>query len=379
MPNGRGSVTVRNRNLGQGSFPEIERKLLFLGHVPEVDGSVPSLHEVISVNSQTDFDGWFGEENDSTLKKNMVTAQLNGGQNWEAWMIPMDSGSDYLDVIDDAMESCSPEGIVILEPVAIEEEIRDYRDKSLSINARWGRQVFMLLATIGIDSATQSWSEYESYQIDMQANVAGNTVVLVPMLHGNDVAALAGRLCNRISSIADTPMRTLEPGPVLGLGDSPVDKDGKSLKSATLANLAANRLSCIQAYPDYPGIYWGDATTLEVPAGDFEVIEYVRPAMKAARAVRILAINMIGDRKFNSTPASMESMKTYFARPLREMSKTTKFAGTTFPGEIKKPSADAIAITWHTKKKVEVFVKVCPYNSPKDLIMNIVLDLKEAA
>ena len=83
----------------------------------------------------------------------------------------------------------------------------------------------------------------------------------------------------------------------------------------------------------------------------------------------------IADRLLNSTPQSIEAHKLYFSRPLREMAASIEFGGYVFPGEIKPPEDDAVEITWKTKTKVDLFIKLCPYNSPKQITANIVLDL----
>ena len=264
----------------------------------------------------------------------------------------------------------------MLNEVASTADITALSDKILSILAKTGRQLFAIQALPGIDPAAEQWVGYEAKLTAMVAPIVANRVCVVPQLHGNDLGILAGRLCNRSVTVADSPMR-VETGPVLGLGPTPKDKDGKLLSSATLSNLDAARISCIQNYPDYPGTYWGDANMLEAPVGDFQVIEYLRPVLKVARAVRLLAIARIANRRFNETPASMAAHKTYFARPMRDMSKFTTIMGIPFPGEIKPPKKDAVEIQWLSKHKVSIFIRVCPYGSPKDITANIILDLSE--
>ena len=94
------------------------------------------------------------------------------------------------------------------------------------------------------------------------------------------------------------------------------------------------------------------------------------------RRIYPLAVGRIGDRKLNSTPASIESNKTYFQRPLREMSKSAEILGTVFPGEIHPPKDDAIQIIWKSKYEVEIYLTVQPYNCPKSITVNIALDLR---
>jgi hypothetical protein len=275
------------------------------------------------------------------------------------------------------MLSVSPEMIAVCTPVTDKTEIEALYTKAESLRTTLARRVAIIPATPGVDpteSTGQTWADYEVAQAALTDGVAANRCGAVPQLHGNDLGVLMGRLCNRAVSIADSPMR-VGTGPVVGLGATPVDMDGVELPDATLATLDANRLSCIQRYVDYPGTYFGDLNLLDVPAGDYQVIENLRVVDKAARAVRVLAIARVANRSFNSTPVSTAANKTYFSRPLREMSHSTVFAGEHFPGEIKPPADDAVTIVWPTKTSVEIYLKLQPYNAPKDITANIMLDL----
>ena len=108
---------------------------------------------------------------------------------------------------------------------------------------------------------------------------------------------------------------------------------------------------------------------------DYSELENLREVRKAQRAVRRLQIFRVADRKLNNTPASIASNKNYFMRPLREMAKGFTFAGVTFPGDIKPPGDDAIEIVWNSHTQVDIWLKVTPYESPKDLRAHILLDL----
>jgi hypothetical protein len=57
------------------------------------------------------------------------------------------------------------------------------------------------------------------------------------------------------------------------------------------------------------------------------------------------------------------------------MSKSVQFAGYTFPGEIETPDKEAVEIVWKSKTKVEIYLKLKPYNCPKQITANLVLDL----
>lgn len=365
----QGKVTVNNLNLGQGSFPEIERKALFIGIGTQNVGSI------LSLNTQTDIVDATGADADgSGLTAQLLAAKANGGENWEAFAAPIAAGEDVDDAIDAAMQTVSPELVVICIPAASAAEIDALQATAELIRTSMGRRVIIITATPGIDDETQTWAAYEAAQAAITDGVSAYRVACVPLLHGNDLGVIAGRLCNRAVSIADSPMRVAS-GPVLGLGPTPVDSAGVELPSATLATLDSNRLSCIQRYVDYPGTFWGDCNLLDEPAGDYQVIENLRVVDKAARRVRVLAIRRVANRSLNDSALSISANKTYFMRPLREMSHSVVFAGEHFPGEIRPPADDSITIVWPSHNAVEVYIKVRPYNSPKDITANLILDL----
>ena len=361
----QGKVTVNNLNLAQGEFPKIERKALFIGQGEE------NLNTLITLNSQTNLDEVLGAEQ-SEIKTQVQAAQLNAGENWQAYAMAKGSEYEWEDVVDEALQTVSVEFIVLCTPAQNATAVNAMYAKAESLRTGQARRVIILTATQGIGE--QAWGAYITEQANIVEGVAGYRVAVVPQLHGNNLGALAGRLCNRSLSIADSPMRVAS-GPVLGLGTRPVDSAGVPLNNSMLAALDAARLSCPQEYADYPGIFWGDCNLLDAPGGDYQVIEHLRPVDKAARAIRLLAIYRVGNRSLNSTPVSIEANKTYFARPLREMSKSTVVAGEHFPGDIKQPKDDAVTIVWPTPTRVEVYLKVQPYNAPKQIEANIILDL----
>lgn len=368
----QGKVTVNNLNLGQGNSPEIERKALFIGIGSKNVGSV------LSLNTQSDLVDLLGVVGSGTGIKSQVTAaRANGGENWQAYAAPISAADDWRDALDRAMQTVSVELVVVSVPATTSEELEEAHAKAELVRTQFGRRIIILIATPGIDAATQTWSDYEAAQAEITDGVSGYRVAAVPQLHGNDVGVLAGRLCNRAVSIADSPMRVAT-GPVLGLGATPVDSAGNPLPDATLAALDANRLSCIQRYTDYPGTYWGDCNLLDEPTGDYQVIENLRVIDKAARAVRLLAIRRVSDRILNNSATSIAANKTYFMRPLREMSRSVQIGETVFPGDIRSPADDSITIVWPTFNSVEVYIKVQPYNSPKTLTANLMLDLSNA-
>lgn len=363
----QGKVTVNNLNLGQGNFPEVERKALFIGVCAVGVG------DVISLNTQSDLDVLLGAAA-SDLKTNVIAARANGGENWQAYAAPIATGDDWREALDLAFATVSTELVAVCKPATTAADLTAAYAKAELIRTQQARRVIILMAAPGIDADTQTWAQYTAAMAAITANVSGYRVAAVPQLHGNDLGVLLGRLCNRAVSIADSPMR-VETGPLIGLGDAPVDNTGETLPAAVLSTLDANRLSVPQWYTDYPGMFWGDCNLLDEPGGDFQVIENLRIVDKAARAVRILAIKRVANRRFNDSSVSIASNKTYFMRPLRAMAKGSVFAGEQFPGEIRPPADDSITIVWPSQNAVEVYIKVRPWNSPKDITANIILDL----
>ncbi|ENM5889929.1 DUF2586 family protein [Vibrio mimicus] len=366
-----GKVEVNNLNLGQGGIPEIERHLLYIGRTDkaELQG------KVIRVNNMTNLDEVVA---DDALGANVKAAQLNGKQNWTGAIFGLADGDSWEDAVDTANLTDSFEGICIVDVVADKAEFTTMQDKATELTSKLGRWVFFLAACAGIDADTQTWSDYETAMLALVKDVAANMVTPVPMLNGNNVGVLGGRLCDRAVTVADSPMRVAT-GSLLGLGEMPVDSAGKPLEMSTISALADARYSLPQWYADMEGVYWTDATTLEAKGGDYQYLEYVRPVHKLNRRVRIKAIRRIADRILNSTPPSIELNRTYFSKDMRDMSKTTEIGGIPFPGEIMPPRDEDVSIQWMSKTKVNIGLMVRPHNCPKHIVVNIGLDLSNPA
>ena len=362
-----GKVQVNNLNLGQGDIAAIERHFLFIGRA----GAVGEESQLFSVNAQTDLEDALA---DSNLRDQVIAAQLNAGQNWTAAVYPLADGEDVFEAIDRANEVQSFESVVFCDVSTTAASITTKHDYLFSLQASHGRFVSGLVAVPGIDAATQTWAAYEAAQVALVAGLANHLIIPVPQLHGNNLGVLAGRLCSYSVSIADSPMRVAT-GAVMGLGAVPVDSADSPLSLATLNTLATARFSVPQWYPDFEGTYWGDGSTLDAAGGDYQYIENIRVVHKASREVRILAIRRIGNRALNSTPNSIELNKAYFMKPLRAMSKSTTILGNLFPGDITPPIDGDIEIVWPTNKSVVIYMVVRPYNSPKSITVNIMLDL----
>lgn len=366
-----GKVEVNNLNLGQGGVPEIERHLLFIGTTDkaELQGKVTRISAMTNLEEIVV---------DDALGKNIIAAQLNGKQNWTAAIWGLKEDDSWTDAVDEANKTDSFEGIVIVDVTTDAANFNAMQAKASELVSKLGRWVFFIAATSGIDSNSQSWADYEAAQLALQKDVAANMVIPVPQLNGNNAGVLAGRLCDRSVTIADTPMRVAT-GNVLGLGEMPMDNAGKTLAMSTIGTLAEARFSVPQWYADYEGIYWSDAMTLEAKGGDYQVIEYVRPVHKLNRRVRVKAIRRIGDKILNSTPASIEMNRQYFSGDMRQMSKGITIGGIKFPGEIMPPRDQDVTIEWMTKTKVQIGLMVRPHNCPKHIVVNIALDLSNPA
>jgi hypothetical protein len=362
-----GKVSVNNLNLGQGAVTEIERYFLFIGT------GAKSIGQLIPLNNDSDLDSALGIPA-SDLKTQITAARINGGDRWACLAAPIAAEGEWSEALENAQQQgYSVEAVVITQPVTTGAQLSAMHDAAIALNNAYGRRAFVMAASAGI-TALQTWDQYLVEQRVITTDLAAPRVLVVPQLHSNDLGVLAGRLANAAVSVADSPMRVAS-GAVLGLGPVPADVEGVPLPSATRAELDKARFSVSQTYPDYPGVFWGDGNMLDAPASDFQVIEYLRLADKAARQVRPLLIRRVGDRRLNNTPNSMAAAISAFMKPLRQMAKSATFAGQVFPGEIEAPKDGDIVLVWHSKTKVEVYIKFRPLNCPKDLTANIALDL----
>ncbi|OIN09083.1 DUF2586 domain-containing protein [Oceanisphaera psychrotolerans] len=364
------TIQINNLNQMQGPTDEVERHFLFVGQATKNNG------KLLSLNTQSKLDELLGVE-DSPLKANLLAAMQNAGQNWSAHAHVLALGEEWTEAVLAAQRTASFEAVVLLEPVTTAEQINAAQALRNQLIATWGRWQFMMLAVNGIVADgvdAQDWPAYEATMATLANGIAADGVMLVPQLHGNNAGVLAGRLCNRAVSVADTPMR-VKTGALVALGPDPVDSTGAELSLATLQTLEAARLSVPWWFPDYDGVYWADGNMLDVEGGDYQVVENRRVTDKIARKLRIRAISRIGDRQLNSTPASVAAAKLFFMRDLRAMSKSVTIAGMTFPGEIMPPDDGDIAIEWLSKYEVAIYTLAQPYDCPKKIGINIILDL----
>lgn len=393
-------VTVNQLNLQQGEINEVERTLLFVGKSTLNPGTLTF------VTSQTDFTDLVS---DGQLKDDLLAAQLNAGQNWQGWVLALDEGDKWDDAVRAVQKTISVEGVVLSDATADKKNINDATVLRAELAAKNGRWTWFILAVEGLTvdagtaagvmlpvpependtkegraatsaaatdvTITESWSEYIARLTELQDGISSYSVQLVPRLLRYEPGMLAGRLCNRAVTIADSPAR-VKTGPLVmpELVEMPVDSDGKELELSTLQALEMARYSVPMQYTDYDGWFWSDGRTLDAEGGDYQSIENVRIVDKVSRRVRLMAIVKIGDRTLNSTPASIAANESYFARPMREMSRAMQINGVLLPGEVKPPKDGDVVISWETTKKVIVGVIVRPYEIPLGITVNIALD-----
>ncbi|MFZ7175161.1 DUF2586 domain-containing protein [[Pasteurella] aerogenes] len=368
------TVQINALNRLSGETNEIERHALFVGI-----GST-NAGKLFSLTPDTDFDQVFGA-GDSLLKTQVKTAMLNAGQNWSAHAFILDESEyNFPQAVLKANESFSFEYAVNTYSIGVtKEKIEQLQALHSELLAKLGRRTFFIqsIEPINLDPELgEDWNSYVQKLIALQQTIAADHVMLVPTLFGNETGVIAGRLANRAVTVADSPAR-VQTGALVNLGgEKPQDKDGNPLTLAHLKDLEKARFSVPMWYPDYDGYYWADGRTLDVEGGDYQSIENVRVVDKVARQVRLLAIAKIADRSFNSTTGSTEYHKTYFTKPMRDMSKSANIGGQAFPGECMPPNDQSIDIVWQSKTKVTIYLKVRPYDCPKEITVSIFLDLE---
>lgn len=383
-----GKVQINNLNLIQGPLPSIENYFLYVGQgqavPPSGENDEGAAHsavnagQLLSVNNDTLLDDILGIQA-TNLKIQLYHARLNAGQNFNACVLPLAPSATPMDAaleaIDFAMEHTSVEAIVVTDPLTKVDEVEALQAKAESIMGKYMRPLFIMGRAANFEPSTESFSDYQIKISPLTKNVAADQVLITPTFWGHEQGTLAGRLCNRSVTVADSPMR-VPTGPLLGSwATRPVDVSGRVLDMSVLDALDKIRFSVPQWYPDYPGTYWADGNVLDVPGGDYQVIENVRVVQKAMRRVYPLAVARIADRRINQTPASIAAAQSYFMRPLREMSKSRKILGLVFPGEIEPPKDGDITLHWITKYELEIYMAVRPYNCPKSITCNLLLDL----
>lgn len=364
----QGKVSVTSLQTGSGETKEVERSVLFIGV-----GSV-NIGSIVAINAQSELDEFISPD-DSALKTQLESWVRNGDDLVSGWAIPINAGDDVMALIDKAMDlDISPEIIVITTPVTGKAEIESYQAKALEVLSKYARRVRFLLAAPGLTKA-QTWSDHLTALTPLVDGVVGDRVAVVPLLIGDELGGVAGRLCKRSVTIADSPMR-VQTG-ALSLLPLPVDANDSPLTSAVTAALDAIRFSCVQFYPDFDGIYFGDVNMLDAEGGDYQTIENGRIVDKVARRVRIIAIYQIKNRRLNNSSSGIAFGKRVMGKPMRDMAKSINIGADKFPGEIHEPTEESISLTFMNARQLQVMIKVQPIDSPSEILVGIMLDKAE--
>lgn len=373
-----GKIQVTNINAYVNSIAGVENKLIFVGQVSDA----ALVGKVTGLNANSDLETIFAKDAQSLSLKFLIATQLNAGQNWEAVFVGIDAEMAWQDAVDIANKIVNYEGVVVCDPISKASDLTEAGDKMKELEAKYARYMFALMCAPAIDNtqgteeepAGQSWTDYVSALSEMTTNVVSERVMCVPTLFENDLGILAGRLCNRNVTIADSPMRT-KTGVLLGMGSPSLDNTGAEMPDTIFSQLDGKKFSVPQTYPGDEGWYWADGNTFDKDNGDYKVIEILRPALKACREVYKVALPTIADRALNSSPNSVEMNKELYLKPLREMSVGKDINGVPFPGLIYPPEATAIDIVWVNNTTTQIMVTVRPYNSQKDITIGVGVDL----
>ncbi|ENL7332369.1 DUF2586 family protein [Escherichia albertii] len=369
-------VQVNQIDLAQGTVNEIERHLLFI--VRDSSQTTPGFY---SLNAQTDISKI---KAGSSVKDDISAAMRNAGQNWTAAIYFMSADDNWIDVVRDCQKYGSFEGVVLLKDFAgwneaesgysLPQGAEQAAALRQEIIAKYGRWMWFILPVQRPAWGDMTWQQYSDALNQWQADVVAEGVMLVPRLYENLAGVIAGRLCNRLVTIADTPARVLT-GSLVSIGDTVKDKNGETVTADIVQALDAARYSVPVTYADFEGIYWNDGPLLAAKGSDYQSIRILRIVDKVARQVRLLAIRNIGNRSLNSTPASMEYNKMVFAKPLRTMAKSSTINGVSFPGEVYSPKEGDVVITWIDSTHVNIYVQVRPTECPLVIVVNVMVDL----
>lgn len=367
-----GQINLIQENTASGGINAVERTVLFIGSGAS-DADKDKLH---SINQQTDLDAILGAGN-SPLKLNIDAAKLNAGPNFTAWVIPVGSLTidEAIELAADEPNNIYPEQVALVDHVLTADQVRGIQAATIAAENVYGKYLCVFAAVVGINEASQSWSDYISEVKKLQNNVVADRVALVPQLHGNNLGVVVGRLNNDKYSIGDSPMR-VRSGSLVGLGGAPKDNTGTTLNMAHLTELANARFSVPQTYTNFDGIYWADHPLLDAEGGDYQVYENRRVIDYVSRRVRVRMIQKIADRELNSSQSSTKYHEQYFMEPIFEASKGIAIAGVPKPGLVQKPQDGDIVIHWKNANEVELAMVAAPVNSPKKITARIALDLK---
>ncbi|MDP2548895.1 DUF2586 domain-containing protein [Oceanobacter sp. 4_MG-2023] len=382
-----GTISANQQNLSQGATTDVERRVLWIGYNDEnADDAVTVTNAatVHTIGASTDLDAILGAA-DSNLKTQITAAQQNVGPNWTAYVVPLYSalgGSDIGTAFGDwsaALEIAlgQPNNIktelVALTDNVTATDLPDLQAACTNAINTWAKYITIHAPLPGPDGS-QTWAQYITATKAINGTDVFDRVHLVPQLHGTNLGAVIGRLTSEYVSIADSPMR-VQTGTVAGLGEHPEDSTGIALDLDHLSELSEARFSVPQWYPDKDGTYWADHMSLDASDGDFSVYENRRVIDYITRRIRLLMINQVANRAFNSSASSTAYYTEYFLKPIYDAAKASTINGEPAAGLVQTPVDGDMVITWLTNTSVELAAQAAPKNSAKKLGLYISLDL----
>ncbi|AAZ93661.1 unknown [Pasteurella phage F108] len=186
------SVQINTLNLLSGEVKEIERHALFVGVTTQRET------KLTSVTPDSDFDKVFGVGADE-IKKQVRAAMLNAGQNWIAhvMLVPQDS-YDFRAAVRKANEVASFEYAVNTHATGVDKAaINKLQELYIELLTKLGRRTFFIQAIAGVNPDSgdgETWAQYVQKLTTLQQTVVADHVMLVPLLFGNEVGVIAGRL-----------------------------------------------------------------------------------------------------------------------------------------------------------------------------------------
>lgn len=350
------SVQTTNQNLQQGTPDGIENRFLVVGTGTVNKGTLQL------ISGTTDVAVAVGV---GALGKNvqaLVDNALVGGDVYGAVYV-LDDNEDFTDALVAAKAAgFDAELLVIADMQDTADAIKDVQTKIISLKLA-GNFMAGIIAVPGIDAGTQTWSEYATANTTLLGDISADHLCMVPQLTDTCIGVLVGRLCRGDLSVGDTPIRT-KSGPVLSLGDLPVDSEGIDYDVAQATALNAVRLSVPVTHAGQPGIYWADASLLDGPTGDYKNLEILRVVLKGSRLVHSRMFSRLGDRTLNRAVASTKAGEDYAKAPLNDMARTRT---NNEPGEIYKPVDGDVQIFWVNDEEFEMSVAMQPIKSAKKI------------
>ena len=381
------SIVINQQNLSQGGNPDVERRVLWIGKndANADDGvTLTNAATVHTIGAATDLDAILGAE-DSELKTQIEAARQNVGPNWTAYVVPLytalgtgDTGAPFgdweaaLEVAIGQPNDLTPEIVALTDPVTTA-DLPDLQAACTNAANTWAKYLTIHAPVAGNDGS-QTWAEYITATKAINGSNVHDRVHLVPQLHATNLGAVVGRLSSEFVSVGDSPMK-VKSGTIAGLGDNPVDSTGVPLELDHLKELSEARFSVPWWYPGKDGIYWCDHMSLDASDGDFSVYEHRRVIDYCARRIRLLMINEIGNRQFNSSAASTAYYQDHFMQPVRTAAQAIQIAGEPAAGLVMPPVEGDMVIRWASKYAAELAASVEPVGAGKKITLNIALDL----